>query len=220
MKSQHGAFFNHDEVAHWYDDDVLNGDDPIRAGYDALLDWVSGHPGVMRPRRILDLGCGTGNLSLRLGGFQKLVCVDISAKMLEIARQKMAHLTAVEFVQADLLGYFEDCPTFDAIISTYAIHHLTADEKRLLFEKVYNALADGGTAVLGDLMFANKADEERLRRKFADSQLYVVEAFDEEFFWYVDQAVAWLNELGFDTEVKVKRFSDLSWGIAMMKSTE
>jgi hypothetical protein len=30
----------------------------------------------------------------------------------------------------------------------------------------------------------------------------VVEAFDEEFFWYVDQADQWLRQLGFETEIK------------------
>lgn len=219
MKSQHGQFFNHDDVAHWYDDDVLNESDPIRAGYDALLNWVSGHPGVVGARRILDLGSGTGNLSMRLGSFEQLVCVDISAKMQEIARQKMEDLgmdaAAVEFVQSDLLGYFDDnSSTFAAIISTYAIHHLTEEEKQIFFQKVYDALADGGTAVFGDLMFADKADEQRLRQKFFNVP-EVVEAFDEEFFWYVDQADQWLRALGFETEVK--RFSDLSWGIAAKK---
>jgi putative AdoMet-dependent methyltransferase len=215
MKSQYGAFFNHDEIAHWYDENVLNEGDPIRTGYNALLDWVSGHPGVVAAEHILDLGSGTANLSLHLGGAKKLVCVDISEKMLEIARQKLAHFDRVEFVQADLLGYLDNSPTFDAIISTYAIHHLTEDEKRLLFQKVYNSLEVGGTAAFGDLMFADKADEERLRHKFAESHPSVVEAFDEEFFWYVDQANGWLRELGF--EIEIKRFSDLSWGIAAKK---
>jgi putative AdoMet-dependent methyltransferase len=218
MKSLHGDFFNHDVIAHEYDEDVLNESDPIRAGYDALLDWVSGHPGVVAAGRILDLGSGTGNLSLRLNGFQKLVCVDISEKMLEIARQKMAHLAAVEFVQSDLLGYFDGRPSFDAIISTYAIHHLTEDEKRLLFQKIYDSLEVGGAAVFGDLMFADKTDEERLRRKFAENDPGVVEAIDEEFFWNVDQATVWLQELGFTMELK--RFSDLSWGVAATKAPE
>lgn len=216
MKSQHGEFFNHDVIAHEYDEDVLNDSDPIRAGYDELLDWASGHPAVVAADRILDLGSGTGNLSLRLDSFKKLVCVDISEKMHEIARQKLAHFSQVEFVQADLLGYFDDSPTFDAIISTYAIHHLTDDEKRLLFQKIYNRLEVGGAAVFGDLMFADKVDEERLCQKYNESHPYVVEAIEEEFFWYVDQSVASLKALGFDTEIK--RFSDLSWGIVAKKS--
>jgi len=217
MKSQHGDFFNHDVIAHEYDEDVLNEGDPIRTGYDAVLDWVSRHPAVVAADHILDLGSGTGNLSLRLNSFKKLVCVDISDRMHAIARQKLSHLSAVEFVQADLLGYFEDGPTFDAIISTYAIHHLTEDEKRLLFQKLYDSLEAGGAAVLGDLMFADKADEARLRQKFADSHPAVVEAFDEEFFWYVDQAVGALRVAGFGLDVEIKRFSDLSWGIAARK---
>jgi hypothetical protein len=41
VRSRNADRFNHDEDAAGYDRDVLNEADPIRAGYDALLDWVA-----------------------------------------------------------------------------------------------------------------------------------------------------------------------------------
>jgi hypothetical protein len=38
-----------------------------------------------------------------------------------------------------------------------------------------------------------------------------VEALKEEFFWYLDPSIEKLEDLGF--QVKVKRFSDLSYGV-------
>lgn len=41
MKSRHAEYFNHDGDAPGYDRDVTNEDDPIRTGYNAVLDWVA-----------------------------------------------------------------------------------------------------------------------------------------------------------------------------------
>jgi putative AdoMet-dependent methyltransferase len=216
MKSQFADVFNHDEDAAGYDADVLNEAHPIRAGYDALLNWVS-EKSANTNGTILDLGAGTGNLSQRLKDFKRLVCVDISNNMLDIAREKLAGLDNVAYVKADLLGYFfGDPPVFEAIVSTYAIHHLTEEEKQVLFEKIYASLRPGGIAVFGDLMFADEAGMEQLIQKYqAEGRLDLVTDFEEEFFWFVDKANEALAALGFETEVK--RFSDLSWGIAAKK---
>jgi putative AdoMet-dependent methyltransferase len=215
MKSQFVDVFNHDEDAAGYDADVLNETDPIRAGYDALLNWVS-EKSANTNGTILDLGAGTGNLSLRLKDFKGLVCVDISNNMLDIARDKLAGLDNVAYVKADLLEYFDNGSTFDAIVSTYALHHLTEDEKLILFEKIYASLRPGGIAVFGDLMFADEAGMEQLIQEYqAEGRLDLIADFEEEFFWFVDKANEALTTLDFETEVK--RFSDLSWGITAKK---
>jgi putative AdoMet-dependent methyltransferase len=216
MKSKFADVFNHDENAAGYDTGVLNESHPIRAGYKAVLNWVSEKSATTSDSVVLDLGCGTGNLSLRFKHFKRLVCVDISNNMLDIARSKLADLDNVEFVKADLLEYFEGPSIFDAIVSTYAIHHLTELEKPILFEQIYHSLQPGGTVVFGDLMFANAAAQKQLIQKYQDEGRFdVAQDIQDEFFWFVDQANDSLTKLGFETEIK--RFSDLSWGIAAQK---
>ena len=220
MKSQYGDFFNHDNQAGRYDANVLNENDPIRAGYQAVLDWVSEQCRLTPDAVVLDLGCGTGNLSLRLQPAGQLVCVDISEKMLAQARQKLAHLDNVSFIQADLLIYFAGAAPnalrFDAIASTYTIHHLTEAEKPHLFERIYHALVPGGRAVFGDLMFADEAGREALIQHYqAQGNFGLVEDIHEEFFWLVDRAEAALSQLGFS--IDIRRFSELSWAIAAQK---
>lgn len=54
--------------------------------------------------RILDLGCGTGNLSRRLNAAfprARITCVDMAEKMLEMARAKLADVRAVRYWQGD-----------------------------------------------------------------------------------------------------------------------
>ena len=210
MTSRHRARFDHDPDAAGYDADVADETQPIRAGYEELLGWVATRADVGRRMSVLDLGAGTGNLTVRLRAARALTAVDSSARMLEIARTKCGARLAT--VQDDLLGYFASEPRFDRIVSTYAIHHLEDDEKRTLFEKIRGALLAGGSAIFGDLMFASVAARDEARRSFAArGATDVVEAIDDEFFWLLDDAVPALLSCGF--RVETRRFSELSWGV-------
>ena len=213
IKSEYGDFYNHDPWAENYDQDVQNEIHPIRAGYDETLSWVIEHARISATDTVLDLGVGTGNLSARIAACANLTCVDLSTKMVEQARPKLAHLANVQFVQDDVLTYMAgDAPAFDAIISTYTIHHLTEAEKQRFLGDVVAHLKPGGSCVFGDLMSADQAQEAKLIEHFRASETPdVAEDIDEEFFWYVDSAVERLSALGLD--VDVKRFSTLSWGI-------
>ena len=214
MRSRHADRFNHDEDAADYDRDVLNEADPIRAGYAALHDWVAGRAAPDARSRVLDLGSGTGNLALRLTAFGELVCVDVSQEMARIARRKLARHDAIEWVRADLLAYFDTPgPPFDAVVSSYVIHHLVEDEKQQLFERISGRLASGGRVAFGDLMFESaQARRDTLDAYRASGRAELADDIEDEFFWDVSSAVAGLEALGLDIETR--RFSELSWGIA------
>ncbi len=94
----------HDRVAGRYD---ASYEDEFWQWHDALT-WDYLKPYLPRDlsKVILDLGCGTGKWAAKLikSGF-RVVCVDISVKMLDQARTKidqMGQLHRAEFVQADL----------------------------------------------------------------------------------------------------------------------
>ena len=217
MRSRHVERFNHDGDAAGYDRDVLDESDPIRAGYGALLDWVAESARAGSGLRVLDLGSGTGNLSLRLLGDVELVCVDVSREMTRIARKKLPGPAArrrVEFAEADLLEYFDrPGPDFDAVVSSYAVHHLCEDEKALLFKRVAERLLPGGRAVFGDLMFENEAARREILGRYRSSgRGELAGDIEAEFFWDVARAAGALRGLGL--HVEAKRFSELSWGIA------
>lgn len=217
MRSSYADSFNHDDIAAEYDRDVLNENHPIRAGYDATLDWVARSAGITSQSRVLELGSGTGNLSRRIPDCKTLICVDVSQKMEDLARKKVNCIKDRRFIKDDILDVFEqDVGTFDAILSTYTIHHLTEEEKEHLFRKVRQALTDGGKAVFGDLMFETRAAKRtKIGEYLAKGDHGTAEAIEEEFFWFVDETKNVLKEIGF--AVTVKRFSDLSFGILARK---
>lgn len=105
------------------------------------------------PRRMLDLGAGTGYTLRRVvEAFPELRAtgLDVSGEMLERARQRLDHLAhRVELRQADIAAPEID-GSFDAIISILAVHHLFADEKRHLFSRIWEHIEPGGIFLLAD----------------------------------------------------------------------
>jgi putative AdoMet-dependent methyltransferase len=213
MRSAHGDVFNHDDEADGYDVEVKNGKDPIRAAYNDVLEWVVKEARIISTSRVLELGSGTGNLSSLIPRCDELVCVDLSERMEAIACSKLAHLPNRRFIEADVLEVFEqEKRPFDAVISTYTLHHLTDDEKQILFAKIFASLVPGGRAVFGDLMVQNKGEKVlKIQQYHANGDTKTAQDLEEEFFWSIDAAVVVLCELGF--HVETRRFSDLSHGI-------
>ncbi|MEH2180841.1 class I SAM-dependent methyltransferase [Nostoc sp.] len=107
-------------------------------------------------RRILELGCGTGELSLKiLNHFPnaQVIALDYSPRMLQFAQNK---ITAVGYqqrwtgIQADF-GDWVNNPEkldigseFDACVSSLAIHHLQDEMKLKLFERIAASLTQDG----------------------------------------------------------------------------
>ena len=107
-------------------------------------------------QRFADLGCGNGLLSRALldrypGASATLV--DFSQPMMEEARTLLAHYgTTCRLIDADLsagewVSSMANATPFDVIVSGYAIHHLTDERKRELYQEIFDLLRSGGLFV-------------------------------------------------------------------------
>ncbi len=98
--------------------------------------------------RVLDLGSGDG----RLLALVKLthpdaqaVAIDFSDTMLDRLRARFAADSSVSVIGHDMDQPLpQSLGTFDAIVSSFAIHHLPHPRKRALYKEVYNLLAPRG----------------------------------------------------------------------------
>ena len=216
MRSQHVDEFDHTGYAADYDADVIDESNPIRTGYAELLRWTVERAEISADRVVVDLGTGTGNTAALIPAARRIVCVDVSGTMMERARPKLSHLADVEYVEADLLEFFDTPRSFDRLVSTYAIHHLTEGEKGVLLERIASSLPPDGVVVIGDLMFEDGVAATALAEKYA-SLPDVIESFEEEFFWLLEAADAVARSVGL-TISETRRFSDLSWGIRLVRT--
>ncbi|MCU0543641.1 MAG: methyltransferase domain-containing protein [Oscillatoriaceae cyanobacterium Prado104] len=136
--------------------------------YDEMLDVLTSCIASAN-NRILELGCGTGELTLKI--LQRypsatIVAVDYSPRMLDFARAKIesagyaAKWTGIEMdfgewaIDPNFLGSIDK---FDAVISSLAIHHLEDEMKLKLFQRIRTSLNAGGCFWNADPMLAESA---------------------------------------------------------------
>lgn len=95
-----------------------------------LADAVHIDVGAHEAARVLDIGCGTGGVTLaaarRLGPGAEIVGVDIAAPMIDAAKQNGAGQSAseharVDFIQADAQDHAFEAKSFDMVVSRFGV---------------------------------------------------------------------------------------------------
>jgi ubiquinone/menaquinone biosynthesis C-methylase UbiE len=99
-------------------------------------------------KRVLDLGTGDGRL-VRLiktirPSIEEAVAIDISPTMLKSAREHFAKDPTVKIIEHDMGKPLPDLGYFDAVVSSFAIHHLKHERKRQLYEEIYDIINPTG----------------------------------------------------------------------------
>ena len=147
-------------------------------------------------RRVLDLGSGDG----RLLGLVKLarphvsaIALDFSTTMLIRLRGRFSKAGNVQVIDHDLQNPLPQFGKFDAVVSSFAIHHLTHERKRTLYSEIYAVLNPGG--VFCNLEHVASATD-TLHAKFLESINWPNEDPSNKLL-DVHQQLVWLREIGF-----------------------
>jgi len=171
-----------DRWAETYDCTVSNSQQFPLLGYERTLDAVFRAAQAAAGMVVLDLGTGTGALA---GRFLDAGCevwgTDFSGAMLDRARAKHPRLhTGLANLRDPLPNGFPEC--YDRIVSSYALHHLTLNEKVALIRHLArDRLTRDGRIVIGDVSFTRSADRAVAREQFAH-------LWDpEEDYWAADE---------------------------------
>lgn len=112
----------HDEIAHDIDIDALPVDPPIDRLQHALLALA----GDLEGRRVLDAGCGQGDLTLHLlRRGAHVTALDLSPAMVDVVRRRTASLAhRPTLIAAPLESSELPDASFDLIVGKYVLHHL------------------------------------------------------------------------------------------------
>jgi tRNA (cmo5U34)-methyltransferase len=164
----------------------------------ALLEFIPS-----RTRRFLDLGTGDGRLlnlvreelSRRGQPDTDAVAVDFSPTMLEAVRGRFAGESSVGVVAHNMDEPLPVLGNFDAVISSFAIHHLVHERKQALYGEIYGLLNAGG-------VFCNlehvASPTPRLHKEFLERIGFTVETEDpSNQLLDVETQLKWLGEIGF-----------------------
>jgi SAM-dependent methyltransferase len=98
-------------------------------------------------KRVLDLGTGDGRLLALLRIDRREAhgaAPDFSTTMLDAARRRFEGDDKVQVIEHNLDLPLPDLGCFDAIVSSFAIHHCTDVRKRSIYSEIYDVLNPGG----------------------------------------------------------------------------
>jgi ubiquinone/menaquinone biosynthesis C-methylase UbiE len=105
--------------------------------------------------RILDVGCGTGALTLlakrATGESGRVEGIDIAPKMIKIAQKKAARANLeinFQTTSIDRLPYPDD--SFDLVVSSMMFHHLPVNIKKKGLKEIHRVLKSTGRFFLSD----------------------------------------------------------------------
>lgn len=108
--------------------------------------------GLKAPRRVLDIGCGTGDLALDVGrrGVEA-VGIDFAADMIRICEEARAaaKLENVRFEHVSMFDFDPRGAKFDLISAQGLIEYISSEQLDALCRKVFEMLAPGGAFIVG-----------------------------------------------------------------------
>jgi len=139
------------------------------AEVDRVLDGVA-----LEGKRVLDLGCGIGGLSIHIAktfGAAEVVGVDVEEPVVAVARQRIAEAglsdtVAVERVAPGRLP-FPDA-RFDVVFSKDAMVHIA--DKDALFAELFRLLKPGGCLAASDWLTSHDGTPSEDMRAYLDAE--------------------------------------------------
>jgi SAM-dependent methyltransferase len=174
----------------------------------AEVDLLRNH-GLSDDDIVVDFGTGTGVFPIAVAEYcDRVVGVDVSEAMLEIAREKAAAegVENVEFVHQGMVRYDHDGPSASFVFSKNALHHLPDFWKVEALKTIGESLEPGGILRLRDLVYSfdPAAGQERIEgwldqmesTTFTEKELH--NHFREEFSTYGFLMEPMLERTGFD----------------------
>jgi ubiquinone/menaquinone biosynthesis C-methylase UbiE len=123
----------------------------IKAESDRVLDAL----GIQTTDTIIDFGAGTGIFAMQAARrCSRVYAVDVSSAMLDLASTKAvrAGISNIEFHRAGFLTYQHQGQPVDAIVTTFAFHHLPDFWKGIAMNRMNEVLKTGGQLYIHDVI--------------------------------------------------------------------
>jgi tRNA (cmo5U34)-methyltransferase len=165
-------------------------------GESVLLDHV---PNTVK--RIVDLGTGDGRLLNLLKThrshkeIEEAVAIDMSPSMLKRVKENFSHDNTVKIIEHDLKNPLPELGQFDAVVSSFAIHHLEHERKKSLYTEIFSILKPKG-------VFCNlehvASPTQNLHERFFEAIGTTVQSEDKsDKLLDVNTQLEWLKTIGF-----------------------
>lgn len=204
-----------DEWAKSYDETVYGTNNEyveVFENYENILKYISDEISD-KNGLIVEIGVGTGNLTKLL--YEKnsnIIGIEPSKEMRKIAKQKLQNVDILD-------GHFLSIPIdkkIDAIVTSYAFHHLTYDEKKKALEYLDSKLNNNGKIVIADTMFESIEYKEKLLKYVESNKCFnLLNDLKTEYYELLDDICILFKELNYS--YSLKKMNKYVWIISAIK---
>jgi len=172
-----------------YDASVASKYDSLRSWGDKVLAGVARRAAIGATSRVLDVGCGTGNLVAGVHRIRpcRFVGIDLSREMLRVAADKVRDAS---FVQADVTALPLRDGTFDNVIGAFFMHHVPAGLQPTAIAECCRVIACGTLVVV-------TVSHEQIERSQVGRFFPEIVELDKKRFPPIERLRNWLRETGF-----------------------
>ena len=180
-------------------------------GYDEMILEAATAVSGAFPKVVLDLGAGTGSLSAALLARSEVglvELVDVDPEMLAQARMRLEPFG--DRAQFAVRSFHDPLPPNDAVAASLALHHVSVlEEKRVLYQRIFQSLSAGGVLVNADVtMPSHDPARSETYRAWADHMVasgiqearawqHFAEWADEDTYFPLEVELAALERAGF-----------------------
>lgn len=204
-----GMEFNElfDQWAESYDSTVAGFDleyKDVFAKYEEILENVAQRSEGF----VVEFGVGTGNLTEKLlAQGLEVYGVEPSKGMREKVLQKLPDLDVVD---GHFLEFPEPSVQVGTMVSTYAFHHLTDEEKAEALVNFHRLLRQNGRIVFADTVFMTElAKEQKIEESEQKGYFRLARDLRTEYYSTIPQLMEMFHAAGFD--VKFEQQNDFVW---------
>ena len=181
--------------------------------YDEILSEIRNRIINHKATRVIDIGCGTGNLCGELSDKMEVMGVDSNLEMLEHARKKYKNMNFK-------LGSFLDKPfrenDVDIVVTTYAFHGLNDNEKKEAINNMLEYLKHDGKIIIADFMFANDIEREKCSNNLiANGREDLLDVINYKYYSNVESLEKYIKSL--NCKISSEHIVNYTWLVEIEK---
>jgi putative AdoMet-dependent methyltransferase len=205
-----------DDWAEYYEETVSGQNleyKEVFENYDNILESVA----LKSKGKVVEFGVGTGNLTEKLiAAGREVYGIEPSKVMREKTRARFLNL---QLFDGDFLTFPKLPAAIDTIVSTYAFHHLTDDEKDNALQLYSSMLGESGKIVFADTAFIDEKDRAE-RHRIVKEQGFenLLEDLQREYYTTLEVLRRIFQKNGF--RVSFEKMNSYVWLMEAIKENE
>lgn len=181
--------------------------------YDEILSEIRSRIIKHKFSKVLDIGCGTGNLCGELSGEIDIVGIDTNLEMISYAKKKYNNM------EVKLGSFLEESfrkNYFDVVVTTYAFHGLNNCEKREAIKNMLEYLKDNGKIIIVDFMFDNKMEKEKcLSSLYTKGRQDLLDVINKKYYNNLDELEEYVRSL--NCKIHSEHIVNFTWIVEIEK---